>query len=371
MIYLDHAATVPVKKEVLEAMLPYFSAAFANPSSAYQAARETRKAIDIARHQIANAIGAKREEVFFTSGGSESDNWAVMGSAAAQPEKRHIITTSIEHHAVLNACKALESRGYDVTYLDVDERGQVSPEAFARAVRADTLLVSVMLANNEVGTIEPVADIAKIAHTHGILVHSDAVQAAGHIPVDVNALGVDMLSISAHKFGGPKGIGALYVRTGTRLENLIYGGAQERTMRAGTENIPAIVGMGLAMEIAVSHMTETSEYIAQLRDHLQSGLTAIDGIRVNGDQENRLPGHLHITIERANVQLLLMQLDMAGIAASAGSACSSGAAQRSHVIAAMGLAGDYQADIRFTLGEDNTISEIEETIRVVKRILKR
>lgn len=371
VIYLDHAATVPVKKEVLEAMLPFFAASFANPSSGYLAARETRKAIDSARNQIANAIGAKREEVYFTSGGSEANNWALKGYAAAHPEKIHIITTSIEHHAVLNACQALERQGYEVTYLEVDSKAGVSPEVFERAIRPDTLMASVMLANNEVGTIEPVAKISEIAHAHGIPVHTDAVQAVGHIPVNVNALGVDMLSMSAHKFAGPKGIGALYVRSGTRLDNLIDGGAQERTMRAGTENTPAIVGMGLAAEIALAQMPDAFRYVSQLRDDFQEKLEALDGIRINGDQINRLPGHLHITVEQANTQLLLMQLDMANIAVSAGSACSSGAAERSHVIRAMGLAGENQADVRFSIGENNTASELEQVFVALRRILKR
>ena len=371
MVYLDHAATVPVKKEVLDAMLPFFSASFANPSSGYRAAREARKAIDIARKQVADAIGAKREEIYFTSGGSEADNWVLLGCTSVQGEKKHIITSAVEHHAVLHACQALEQRGYDVTYLETDSCGRVSPVAFERAIRSDTLLASIMLANNEVGTIEPVAELAQIAHAHGILIHTDAVQAVGHIPVNVNDLGVDMLSMSAHKFGGPKGIGALYIRAGTRIDNLIYGGAQERNMRAGTENTPAIVGMGYAIDAAVSQLKETAAYVSQLRDDMQKMLEAIDGVRINGDQERRLPGHLHVTIEHANTQLLLMQLDMAGIAASAGSACSSGAAERSHVIRAMGLDGKNQADIRFTLAETNTASEIEMVVGTLRRILKR
>ena len=371
MIYLDHAATAPVRAEVLECMLPYFSVSFVNPSSGYCAAREARKAIDAARRQVAESIGAKREEIYFTSGGSEADNWALMGCATAHPEKKHIITTAIEHHAVLHTCKALERHGYDITCLDVDSRGRVSVRDFEHAIRPDTLMASVMLANNEVGTIEPIAELSEAAHAHGVLMHTDAVQAIGHIPVDAARLGIDMLSVSAHKFGGPKGIGALYVRSGTRIENLIYGGAQERSLRAGTENTPAIAGMGCAIEIAVSQMEESCAYIAQLRDDLQRKLEGIPGIRINGDQSNRLPGHLHITIERANTQLLLMQLDIAGIAVSAGSACTSGATERSHVIRAMGLAGENQADIRFTLGETNTRCEVDQTIGVLRRILKR
>lgn len=371
LIYLDHAATTPVKDEVLVSMLPYFTAQFANASSGYAQARDSRAAIDRARGEIAGAIGAKKAEVHFTSGGSEADNWAIFGTAAATPEKKHIITTKIEHHAVLHSCQALEKRGYEVTYLDVDSLGRVLPEGFERAIRPDTLMASVMLANNEVGTIEPVSCLTEIAHRHGVLMHTDAVQAVGHIPVDVETLGVDLLSMSAHKFGGPKGIGALYIRNGTRIDNLIFGGAQEKGMRAGTENVPGIVGMGKALSPANQDMLRRTEFISGLRDTLEQGLMAIGGIRVNGDQDNRLPGHLHVTIEGANTSLLLMQLDMAGIAASAGSACTSGATERSHVIAAMGLAGEKQADIRFSLGENNTPEEIDSVIGSMRRILKR
>lgn len=371
MIYLDHAATTPLKDEALAAMLPYFSERFANASSSYASARDARRAIDAARAQAASAIGAKTSEIYFTSGGSEADNWAIFGIASANTEKKHLITTKIEHHAVLHACQALERRGYAVTYLDVDRQGRVSPESLERAIRSDTLLVSVMLANNEVGTIEPIAQLSQIAHAHGVLMHTDAVQAVGHIPVDVQALDVDMLSMSAHKFGGPKGCGALYVRSGVRMDNLIYGGAQERTMRAGTENVPAIVGMGKAIELSVQNMAADSRKTAALRDELESRLLGLGGIQVNGDMVHRLPGHLHVSIEGADTQMLLMKLDMTGIAASAGSACSSGAAERSHVIEAMGLAGERQADIRFTLGEGNTIEEIAAVESVLRRILKR
>ena len=371
MIYLDHAATTPVRKEVLEAMLPYFSASYGNASGGYQLARDARRAIDQARGEVAQAIGAKRSEVYFTSGGSEADNWALMGVTAAQPEKRHILTTKIEHHAVLHTCRALEQRGWAVTYLDVDEAGRVSPEDFERAIRPDTLMASVMLANNEVGTIQPVAVLSQIAHAHGVLMHTDAVQAVGHIAVDMEKLGVDLLSMSAHKFGGPKGIGALVVRGGVRIENLIYGGAQERTMRAGTENTPAIVGMGKAAALASQQMTEAAAHMSRLRDLLETGLLEAPGVRVNGDRRNRLPGHLHVTIAQANTASLLMRLDMEGIAVSAGSACSSGAAERSHVLAAMGAAGDGEADIRFSIGEENTEEEMAAVVQALRRILKR
>ena len=371
MIYLDHAATTPVRDDVLAAMLPYFGVNFANASSGYTAARDSRKSIDAARSEVARAIGAKTAEIYFTSGGSESDNWALMGVAAAHPEKKHIITTRIEHHAVLHACEALEKRGYVVTYLDVDECGRVLPESLEQAIRPETLMASVMLANNEVGTIEPITALAQVAHKYGVLMHTDAVQAVGHIPVDVNALQADLLSISAHKFGGPKGCGALYVKSGVRIDPLIYGGAQERNMRAGTENVPAVVGMGKAITLGVQNMQEESLKSSALRDELEHGLLSLGGICVNGDVTNRLPGHLHVSIDGANTTLMLMQLDMAGIAVSAGSACSSGAAERSHVMIAMGLAKDNQADIRFSLGAENTEEEIAAVLKAMRRILKR
>lgn len=371
MIYLDHAATTPVRSEVLSAMLPYFSMSYGNASGSYQLARDARRAIDAARHEVAEAVGAKRAEVYFTSGGSEADSWALLGVASACPEKRHIITTRIEHHAVLHACAALERRGCKVTYLDVDALGRVSPEAFERAIRPDTLLASVMLANNEVGTIEPVEALGEIAHAHGVLMHTDAVQAVGHIPVHFEHLHADLLSMSAHKFGGPKGIGVLIVRDGVRIERLIYGGAQERGLRAGTENTSAIVGMGRAASLAMQGMEERTAYVSRLRDALERDLLAIPGIRVNGDRSNRLPGHLHVTVEHASSAPLLMQLDMAGIAVSAGSACTSGAAERSHVVTAMGIAGEREADIRFSIGAENTEREIAAVADTLRRILKR
>ena len=320
MIYLDHAATTPVRVEVLSEMLPYFSESFANGSSVYAAARAAKRAIDQAREAVAGAIGAESGEIAFTSGGSEADNWAILGLARAFPGKKHIITSRIEHHAVLNSCAALEREGYTVTYLDVDAFGRVSPLDVRRALREDTLLVSVMLANNEIGTIEPVADIAAEAHLRGVPVHTDAVQAVGHIPVDVSRLGVDLLSMSAHKFYGPKGVGALYIRSGQRIERLIYGGAQERGMRAGTENTPGIVGMGCALRLAVQDLDARMQRVGQLRDMLERELAGLRGVHVNGDRDNRLPGHLHLSIDDADTSVLMMRLDMAGIAASAGSA---------------------------------------------------
>lgn len=371
MIYLDHAATTPVRTEVIKAMSPYFEMHFANASVGYKAARDSRKAIDMARSQVAAAIGAKRSEIYFTSGGSESDNWAILGAAFAHPEKKHIITTCIEHHAVLHTCQFLEKIGYDVTYLPVDELGRVSPSDVRNAIRPDTLMISVMMANNEIGTIEPIDEIASVAKAAGVLMHTDAVQAAGHIPIDVSELNVDLLSMSAHKFYGPKGIGALYIRSGFVLTNLIHGGAQERGLRAGTENTPAIVGMGAALELACTEMAEEESKIRQLRRHLIEKLAGIPGLRINGDPERTLPGVVHVTVDQADTSLLLMQMDMRGIAVSAGSACASGASERSHVIRALGIAGEREADIRFSLGKENTETEIDTAVEALSCCLKR
>lgn len=369
MIYLDYAATTPVRKEVLECMLPAFTDFFSNASGSYASARQARRAMDAARAQIAAAIGAKRQEIHFTSGGSESDNWALFGAVRASGKKR-VVTTQIEHHAVLEACRALEAEGCEVVYAPVDQSGTVSPQEIRRLMNCDTALVSVMLANNEVGTIQPIREIAEIAHEYGALMHTDAVQAVGHIPVDVQGLGIDLLSMSAHKFYGPKGVGALYVRSGVRIGNLIYGGAQEKGLRAGTENIPGIIGMGKAIEMAVQKMEISSVRIRTLRDALENEIVnTLPGVRVNGNKNNRLPGHLHISIPNADANLLLMRLDMEGIAASSASACAAGAMERSHVIRAMGLDETDQADLRLTLGEENTKEEIEKTVSALKRIL--
>ena len=370
MINLDHAATTPVRAEVLEAMLPFFREYAGNPSGLYADGRAARQAIDNARNAVAQAVGARPQEVTFTSGGTESDNWALFGVTGVAKGKRHVVTSGIEHHAVLNACRALEAHGVEVTYLPVDVQGRVNPQDVAGAIRPDTALVSVMLANNEVGTLQPVREICEIAHRYGIPVHTDAVQAAGHIPVDMNALGVDLLSLSAHKFGGPKGIGALVAREGICLEPLLFGGAQERGMRPGTENVPAIVGMGRALEIAASELSKSMATVTRLRDELLEGIrAAVPGVRVNGSMEHRLPGNLHVSFPNAHTDVLLMLLDLEGIAASAGSACAAGARERSHVLRAMGAARDGEADLRLTLGMDNTQSDIERTVDALRRIL--
>ena len=371
MIYLDHAATTPLKSEVLDEMIPFLREQYANASSTYAAARTARRAVDFARSQVASLIGAETREIYFTSGGSEADNWAIWGvMRASEREKRHIITSSIEHPAVIRTCEALEREGYEVTYLPVDDQGVVNADALIHAITPQTALISVMLANNELGTIQPVQRIAQIARRYGILVHTDAVQAAGHIPVDVNALGVDLLSMSAHKFYGPKGIGALYIRKGTKISHLIHGGEQEMGMRAGTENTAGIVGMGKAAELAKNLLEDDGRYITELREAMiAKAKSRIPGVRINGERAERLPGHVHMTVDGADSSLVIMQLDMMGIAASSGSACASGAAERSHVMKAMGIQGSNQADIRFTLGRQNTIEEINQAIDALTSIL--
>lgn len=368
MIYLDHAATTPLRKEAFNVMLPYFAEHAANANALYAEGRKARSAIDQARRQIADAIHAKSSEIYFTGGGSESDNWALFGVMRALEGKNHIITTQIEHHAILNACAALESLGCDVTYVPVDQWGRVSPQDIEKAIRPETGLVSVMAANNEVGTIQPIAEIARIAHAHGVLMHTDAVQAVGHIPIDVAALNVDLLSMAAHKFYGPKGIGALYIKNGVKITNLVYGGEQERGLRAGTENTPAIVGMGEALALACSEMDGAAQQIVHLRDLLENEIMQrMPEAIVNGDREKRLPGTLHVTFPGADTNMLLMRLDMEGIAVSAGSACAAGARERSHVLEAMHVPSG--ADVRFSLGTDNDETQIRQTVDTLYRIL--
>lgn len=371
MIYLDHAATTPLCAEALQAMLPFLQHQYANASGSYASARQARHAIDHAKQKIAALIGADAQEIYITSGGTESDNWALFGIMRAFfPEKRHLIVSSIEHHAILRACCALEKEGFSVTYAPVDGRGVVDIEAIREAISPQTAMISVMLANNEVGTLQPIEEIAKLAHSHGCLMHTDAVQAVGHIPVSVNSLNVDLLSMSAHKFYGPKGVGALYIRKGTRIDRVIHGGEQEKGMRAGTENVAGIVGMGMAAELAASSLERDEAQLLELRDlMIDMAQGQLKGVRINGLGAHRLPGHVHMTIEHADSALVLMQLDMHGIAASSGSACASGASERSHVLRAMGIDGDQQADLRFTFGKQNTKEDITKTIEVLKGIL--
>ena len=368
MINLDHAATTPLRPEALNAMLPYFTEHAANANALYAEGRRARAAIDATRRQIADAIHAKPAEIYFTGSGSEADNWALFGAMRAMAEKSHIVTTQVEHHAILNACAALEKLGYEVSYVPVDRQGCVDPEAIENAVRPETGMVSVMLANNEVGTIQPISEIAKVAHMHGALMHTDAVQAVGHIPVDVEALDVDLLSLSAHKFYGPKGIGALYIRNGVKMTNLIYGGEQERGLRAGTENTPAIVGMGKALSLSCAELEQTAERIRALRNLLEGEITRrFPNAIVNGDRENRLPGTLHVTFPGEDTSMLLMRLDMEGIAVSAGSACAAGARERSHVIRAMHV--PEGADVRFSLGNENDETQIRQAVDALCRVM--
>ena len=373
-IYLDNAATTRVRPEVAEAVLPAMTETYGNASSVHSFGREAKKAMEKARAQVAAAIGAKKEEIYFTAGGSEADNWAIKGAAHALRRKGlHIITTSIEHHAVLHTCQALEKEGFEVTYLPVDEYGLVTPEQVEAAIRPDTILVSVMAANNEIGTIEPIAEIGAVCRAHKVLFHTDAVQAVGHMPLDVAAMQIDMLSLSGHKFYAPKGVGALYIRTGVRIENLIEGGAQERNRRAGTENVPAIVGMGTAIELITAEMAEENARISGLRDRLIAGiLDAIPESRLNGHPTKRLPGNVNVSIRYIEGEALLLSLDMAGIAASSGSACTSGSLDPSHVLLAIGLPHEIaHGSLRLTIGRDNTQAEIDRVLEELPKIVSR
>ena len=372
-IYLDHAATTAVSPEVMEEMAPFFTDSYGNPSAVYATGREAHRALDQARKRAAAAIGASPSEIYFTSGGSESDSWALIGTAFANREKgNHLITTRIEHHAVLNTCRWLEKQGFRVTYLPVDPSGRVRPEEAERAITEDTILVSVMAANNEIGTLQPVEEIGRICREKGVLFHTDAVQAMGAIPVDAGAWGADLLSLSAHKFHGPKGTGLLYVRKGTRLDPLIHGGSQERGLRAGTENLAGIAGMGKAMELAAAGIPERAERLRTLRNRLIRGVTeSIPGAVLNGDPERRLPGNAHFLFPGIDGEALLLRMDLAGIAVSGGSACTTGSLEPSHVMEALGR-GEREArsSLRLSLGEENTEQEIDETVQTLARIVK-
>lgn len=372
IIYLDHAATTATKPEVVEAMLPYFTEKFGNPSSIYGVGAENKNAINHSRDVIANALGAKSEEIYFTAGGSESDNWALKAAADAYQSKgRHIITTKIEHHAILHTCEYLETQGYDVTYLGVDEKGLVRLDELEAAIREDTILISVMFANNEIGTIEPIKEIGEIAHKHGILFHTDAVQAFGQLPINVDEYHIDMLSASGHKFNGPKGIGFLYIRKGLRLRSFIHGGQQERGRRAGTENVPGIVGIGKACELAVASMDERRKRETELRDYLIRRLTTeIPYTRLNGHETKRLPNNVNISFQFVEGESILISLDMEGICASSGSACTSGSLDPSHVLMAIGLPHEIaHGSLRLTLGEENTKEEMDYVVEKVKKII--
>lgn len=372
-IYLDNAATTAVSPEVLETMMPYFTEVFGNPSSIHGTGREAAKAVDTARKQIAAAIGAQPQEIYFTAGGSESDNWVLKGTAFARKAKgNHIITTAIEHHAVLHTCKWLEKQGFNVTYLPVDEYGLVDPAEVEKAITDQTILISVMAANNEIGTVEPIKEIGAIARAHKIPFHTDAVQAIGAIPINVDEMNIDMLSMSGHKFHGPKGIGVLYVRKGIRLDTLIQGGAQERGQRAGTENLAGIVGIGKAIELATAHLEENAARMTALRDKLINGiLTTVPDTRLNGHPTKRLPNNCNVSIRYIEGEAMLLRLDLAGIAGSSGSACTSGSLDPSHVLLAIGLPHEIaHGSLRLTLGTDTTEADIDEVLNVLPGIVK-
>ncbi len=374
LIYFDNAATTPVRKEVLDTILPYFSEHYGNASSVYSIARESKKAIDKAREQVANALGAEPAEIFFTAGGSESDNWALKGIAESMSSKgKHIITSVIEHHAILHTCEYLESKGFEVTYLPVDEYGKVRIEDLKAAIRPDTILISIMFANNEIGTIEPIAEIGKIAKEKGIYFHTDAVQAVGHVKIDVKEMNIDMLSLSGHKLGAPKGIGALYIRKGVKLKSFIHGGAQERGRRAGTENVPGIVGLGKAIEIAVNEMDEVTPKLIKMRDKLITELTSkISHTKLNGHPVDRLPGNVNLSFEFIEGESMLLFLDMNGICASSGSACTSGSLDPSHVLLSIGLPHEKaHGSLRLTLGHMNTEEEVDYIIEKLPPIVQR
>ena len=373
-IYFDNAATTKPRKEVIDKMLPYITEKYGNPSSIYKIARDNKEAVDEARQAVAEAINAKPNEIYFTAGGSESDNWALKGIADSYSDKgRHIITTAIEHHAILHTCEYLESKGFEVTYLPVDEYGIISVEELKSAIREDTILISVMFANNEIGSVQPVAEIGKLAREKGIVFHTDAVQAVGHLPIDVEEMNIDLLSLSGHKLYGPKGIGALYVRKGIKLKPFIHGGAQERGRRAGTENVPGIVGLGEAVRLASAEMEEERARLVSLRDRLIEGiLTCIPHSRLNGHPQKRLPGNVNISFEFIEGESMLLLLDMKGICASSGSACTSGSLDPSHVLLAIGLPHEKaHGSLRLTLGHFNTDEDVDVVLRELPPIVQR
>ncbi len=374
MIYFDHAATTPVKPEVIEEMMPYYTNKFGNASSIYSIGRESKKAIEGARERVAKALGAMTREIFFTGSGSEADNWAIKGVAYSNKERgNHIITSAIEHHAVLHTCQYLESDGFEVTYLPVDENGLVSPEQVKNAIKPNTILITIMFANNEIGTIQPIAEIGKIAKENNIYFHTDAVQAIGNIPINVNELNVDLLSLSAHKFYGPKGVGALYIRKGVKITTFLHGGAQERGRRASTENVPGIVGLGKAIELATENIEKYNKKLIELRDRTIEEITKkVPFIKLNGDRYKRLPGNVNFSFEFIEGESLLLMLDMKGIAASSGSACTSGSLDPSHVLLAIGLAHEIaHGSLRISFGDENTHEDVDYLMEVLPLIVER
>ncbi len=374
MIYLDNAATTKVNEKVLESMMPYFSEIYCNPSAAYSFATKGRIAIEEARNHAAKLIGASDMEIYFTSGGSESDNWAIKAVAESFSDKgKHIITTKIEHHAVLHTCEYLERHGFDITYLNVDSDGKVRLDELKKSIREDTILISVMTANNEIGTIQPVAEIGKIAHEKGILFHTDAVQAYGHIPINVDEMNIDLLSASGHKFNGPKGVGIMYIRKGVKIRSFIHGGSQERGRRAGTYNVPGIAGLGTAAKLAMENMAKRAEKEKELRDYFIDRISAeIPYTVLNGHREDRLPNNINFCFRFVEGESVLIMLDQAGICASSGSACTSGAIDPSHVLRAIGLSDEMAHEsLRLTLSYENTKEEIDTVVGELKRIVER
>ena len=372
LIYMDNAATTPVKPEVVEAMLPYFTEKFGNPSSIYSISSENKKAITDAREVIAKTINTTPENIYFTAGGSESDNWALKATADAYASKgKHIITTKIEHHAILHTCEYLETKGFEITYLDVDENGLVKLDELTAAIRPDTILISVMFANNEIGTIEPIAEIGKIAHEHGVLFHTDAVQAYTQVPIDVEAMNIDMMSTSGHKINGPKGIGFLYIRKGVKIKSFIHGGAQERHRRAGTENVTGIIGLAKAAEIATANMKERTAEEIKVRDHLIERIEKeIPYAKLNGDRVKRLPNNVNFSFQFVEGESMLILLDSKGICASSGSACTSGSLDPSHVLLAIGLPHEIaHGSLRLTISDQITMEDADYVVDNLKEIV--
>ena len=373
-IYADNAATTAVSEEVLQAMLPYFRTAFGNASSIYKLGRDAQRDVEATRAKVAKAIGAEPREIFFTSCGSESDNWAIKGIAEnlAKRGKKHIVTSVFEHHAVLHTCQYLEKKGFEVTYVPVSDKGMIDPEDVRNAIRDDTALVTIMYANNEIGTIQPIEEIAAICKEKKVIFHTDAVQALGHVDIDVKKQGIDMLSLSGHKIHAQKGIGALYVRKGIVLPNLIHGGAQERNKRAGTENVPAIVGLGVAIETATKNIAERNAVIVPRRNRLIDGILKLPYTRLNGDRDKRLPGNLNISIEGIEGESLLLMLDQYGICASSGSACTSGSLDPSHVLLAIGLKHEVaHGSLRLSIEENVTDEDVDYILEVIPKIVER
>lgn len=373
-VYLDYSATTPMKQEVLEEMLPYFTEKFGNPSSIHAFGREAKQAIDLSREQLAKAIGAKADEIFFTGGGSEADNWAIKGIAYANRDKgNHIITSKIEHHAVLHTCEYLEKNGFEVTYLEVDAYGRINIDDLKSAIKDQTILITIMYANNEIGTIQPIKEIGQIAKEKKVIFHVDAVQAFGNLKINVNDLNIDLMSLSAHKIYGPKGIGALYIRKGVKIHSLIHGGAQERRRRAGTENLPGIVGFGKAAALADENLEAHIQHVKKLRDKLIKGvLEKVGYVRLNGHPEHRLPGNANFAFEFIEGESLLLSLDMLGIAGSSGSACTSGSLDPSHVLMALGLSHEIaHGSLRLTIGDFTTEEDIDYVLQELPKVVDR